>query len=171
MPYAHLAMSFELRGPRGRDWSHVAKLRGAADFLARSLELPAVVLTAVAVAVEELAENLIKYHCWEGQGEPCARLTMGVVQERAELVISSQSQLQPDREHLDQLKRVFSSIEVHGPREAYTRRVSELAAGEDGGQLAQLGLYRIAVEGGFALTLHHADDAGITITATLPLSS
>ncbi len=165
----HLSMTFELRGPRGRDWSHVAKLRGAAEALARSLELPAEVLTAIAVAVEELAENLIKYHHWEGQGDPCARLTMGVVHECAELVIASYSQLQPDRGHLEHLGSVFKSIEVHGPREAYTRRISELAAGEDGGQLAQLGLYRIAVEGGFTLALEHAAGADITITATLPL--
>lgn len=108
----------------------------------------------------ELLENAIKY----GEEVPAARaivFTLSLVEGSVDIVVVNGC---TDRSSVDRLLcRIQSLRDASNKAELYVERLQELLVGPS--ESANLGIYRIALEGGFALDATYADEV-VTVTAT-----
>ena len=141
-------------------WDAARELRAKVGALLTSYS--AELRLAVMMTTSELLENAIKY------GESTARaprivfsldLTGNVVRIETLNGCNDHAKLQQLQARLERLAR------VDDPKALYLSSIRELpaSAAQSGG--SGLGLYRIAAEGGFALSCHH-DDGVVGVIAT-----
>ncbi|WP_437759745.1 hypothetical protein [Sorangium sp. So ce1389] len=122
-------------------------------------EYPGALVDAAAMTACELLENAVKY----GEEVPAARailFNLGLVEERIEIVVVNGC---TDQSSVDRLLcRVQSSRDAPNKADLYIERLQELLANPS--ESTNLGIYRIALEGGFALHASYVDQV-VTVTA------
>ncbi|WP_437819718.1 hypothetical protein [Sorangium sp. So ce1078] len=123
-------------------------------------QYPGALVDAAAMTACELLENAIKY----GEEVPAARaivFTLSLVEGSVDIVVVNGC---TDRSSVDRLLcRIQSLRDASNKAELYVERLQELLVGPS--ESANLGIYRIALEGGFALDATYADEV-VTVTAT-----
>jgi hypothetical protein len=125
-------------------------------------EYPEAFIRAAVMTASELLENAIKY----GEDVPGASeglFTISVAEDRIEIEAVNGS---TDPESVRQLRDHVRLIKEADNKEAlYQVQLEQLMARSDDNKSTQLGLYRIACEGGFDLACTYRD-AVVTVTAT-----
>jgi hypothetical protein len=123
-------------------------------------QYPSALVDAAEMTACELLENAIKY----GEEVPAARairFTLSLTEDRIELVTINGC---TDRGSVNRLLcRIESLRSAPNKTELYIEQLEELLVSPREG--ANVGIYRIAMEGGFALDATYADDT-VTVTAT-----
>ena len=158
------AMSTILRTSIPPSWSTI---RVARDSVRQALaEYAEVFVRAAVMTASELLENAIKY----GENVPGASeglLTISIAENRIEIETVNGS---TDRESVHQLLDHVRLIkEANNKETLYQEQLKRLMASSDDDKSTQLGLYRIACEGGFDLDCTYSD-AIVTVTATRRIS-
>jgi hypothetical protein len=115
---------------------------------------------AAAMTASELVENAIKYG---DAGTPGAviRFSLDIGSTRLQIQVTNAS---VDRARVDELRARIDEIEGCLDKEALFLQQITQSLGRPGDS-GNLGLYRIALEGGFALACAHAEGV-VTVTAT-----
>ncbi|HMU39331.1 MAG TPA: hypothetical protein PKE31_09985 [Pseudomonadota bacterium] len=139
-------------------WNHVRSIRE--EVFKALADQPETIRIAAMMTMSELVENAIKYG-ESVENASCVKASMNIDTERIQIVVqngsSSEKSIQTLARHID----LIQSTEDKG--ELYLARLTELMAHPGGG--SQLGLYRIAFEGGFDLTCNWSNKI-VTMTAT-----
>ena len=139
-------------------WSNIRATR--ASVRAALAAYPGALVDATAMTAGELLENAVKYGD-EVPAAPAILFNLGLVEERIEIVVVNGC---TDQSSVDRLLcRVQSLRDAPNKADLYIERLQELLAGPS--ESANLGLYRIALEGGFALDATYVDEV-VTVTAT-----
>lgn len=144
------------------DWRFVRSIKGRIqDELS---ELPERVRYAAGMTTAELVGNAIKYGA-KGSGGPPARLSFVVTSGRIVIAVSNQVLQQ---EHVREVRTRVDQLAQTANKEAlYLQRLQELL--QHPSASCQLGLYRIAYEGGFRLDCLY-EGTILTIKATRDLA-
>jgi len=111
------------------------------------------------MAVQELAENLVKY----SQGESSLSFELGLLQDQAVARICTLNTASP--EHLMEATEIFSRISGAAD---ITSLYDKMVAASGDREGSRLGLIRIRAEAGLALSCT-ADSERLSITATGPV--
>ncbi|WP_437737464.1 hypothetical protein [Sorangium sp. So ce1335] len=139
-------------------WSNIRATRASVrEALA---PYPGALVDAAAMTACELLENAIKY----GEEVPAARtilFTLGLFEGRIDIVVVNGCTDQSSVNRL--LCRIQSLRDAPNKTDLYVERLQELLACPS--ESANLGIYRIALEGGFALDATYADEV-VTVTAS-----
>ncbi|WP_437535206.1 hypothetical protein WME79_13260 [Sorangium sp. So ce726] len=139
-------------------WSNIRAARASVrEVLAQH---PGALVDAAAMTACELLENAIKY----GEEVPAAGailFTLSLIEERIDIVVVNGCTDQSSVDRL--LDRIQSLRDAPNKADLYIGQLQELLAGPS--ESTNLGIYRIAVEGGFTLDATYADDV-VTVTAT-----
>jgi hypothetical protein len=144
-------------------WPRVEQVRReVAESLAT---VPGHLRDAAVMTSSELAENVVKYGA-PHQGRSEGKLHLRV--DGVRLVVASENAV-ADAAQVDRVMEHLARIQhADDARSLYVERLAELLENPDQ-PASGLGLFRIAFEGGFALSAHH--DAGVlTITASRELA-
>jgi hypothetical protein len=123
-------------------------------------QYPSAFVDAAAMTACELLENAIKY----GEEVPAARailFTLSLTGDTVDIVTANGCTDQGSIERL--LCRIQSLRDAPSKEALYIERLEEMLLGPSEG--TSLGIYRIALEGGFELDATYADEV-VTVTAT-----
>jgi hypothetical protein len=122
------------------EWSNAESLRTAVVALVRAAIGDGEAATNAGMVARELAENAIKYGDWSRASGFGFLFKLAGAEASVEVV----SPYDDSSGSVDRLERVLRSVREHSAKEAYLRRLAEVA--ENAGEVGRLGLLRVAHE-------------------------
>jgi len=156
---------FSIDLPVRNDWRNVDLMRSSIQscFTAVFRDLDG--CHAMSMITGELLENAMKYGHW-GEREQVFRLRITGDSSHATIVVENPATRTSG--HVERLQKCIDWIRGFGnPRDAYRARLREIADA-DPGQSRQLGLVRVAYEGGGLLSCNF-DGSVVVVTVELDL--